>query len=399
MGHFASGYIGDLVREQDRILNEAIRNLDEEMLLRPVDNVVDELVDTYRLEVPILQPDRAEIVDRGEVRGTPGSVRVIFAVPFDGQEGLFNLRPSQHRLASFSAVVRERDLLFTVTLANASKDRIESALAEQLSMYEVELTQLRKDVEPFNEQLHSRIADLVASRREQLLQARDVLSSLRFPVRKRADAVIPVPVKRRLQVGSRGAPHSPGFAPEPEVSARDYEDILASTRSMGLVMERAPGTFSGLKEEGIRDFFLALLNFGFRGDAMGEVFNGEGKTDILIRVEEQNVFIAECKVWGGEARFKDKAIDQLLRYIGWRDTKTAILLFVHQRSVSGVVAKADAVVRAHECFVWVAPGSVGDLERRYVMHWPGDEQRELVLALQVFAVPRSPSRRTRSETP
>jgi hypothetical protein len=177
------------------------------------------------------------------------------------------------------------------------------------------------------------------------------------------------------------------------VSLTDYEEILASTRSMGLVMERAPGTFSGLAEEGIRDFFLALLNFGFRGDAMAEVFNGEGKTDILIRKQERNVFIAECKVWEGEKKFA--AVEQLLRYVGWRDTKCAILLFVHERDITAIAEKADAVVRAHDCFKRELPDAVGELERKYVLHWPGDERRELILALQVFAVPSTAATRTK----
>lgn len=156
-----------------------------------------------------------------------------------------------------------------------------------------------------------------------------------------------------------------------------------------------PGTFSDLLEEGIRDFFLALLNFGYRGDAMGEVFNGEGRTDILIRAQERNVFIAECKVWSGAKEFAAEAVDQLLGYLGWRDTKCAILLFVHERNVTAVLNEADQVIRSHPCFVRDLPGAVGDLEHRYAMHWPGDEQRELLLTLQVFAVPKVASPRAR----
>jgi hypothetical protein len=264
-------------------------------------------------------------------------------------------------------------------------------------MYEVALDQLRHDLRHFNDQLPRKADELVRGRREQLLRTKGVLASLEVPVRKREDAVIPVAVTRRVHIAQPAHAPAEAFAPEWEISLADYQEILASTRSMGLVMERAPGTFSGLAEEGIRDFFLALLNFGFRGEAMAEVFNGEGKTDILIRKQERNVFIAECKVWEGEKKFT--AVDQLLRYMGWRDTKCAILLFVHQRGITDIVEKADAVVRAHECFKRDLPGAVGELERRYVLHWPGDERRELMLTLQAFAVPSAPATRTRRRTP
>ena len=43
-------------------------------------------------------------------------------------------------------------------------------------------------------------------------------------------------------------------------------------------------------------FCSSCLNAQFEGKAAGEVFNGQGKTDILIREGGRNAFIAECKV-------------------------------------------------------------------------------------------------------
>lgn len=41
------------------------------------------------------------------------------------------------------------------------------------------------------------------------------------------------------------------------------------------------------------------------------------QTDILIRVEDKNIFIAECKFWAG-AKLLCDTIDQLLGYLSWR---------------------------------------------------------------------------------
>lgn len=385
MSHFAGPFVHSRTQEQSQLLDRAVRGMGEDMLLTPADDIVDDLVETYRLDGPSLRTDEKVVVERGEA--APGVARVVFAIPFDGQEGLFELKPSSILMTTFPGAVRGGELRLTIEQANATKESIEAELAKWIGRYEVALDQLRSDLRGYNDALRGRVSELVAQRREQILRTNDVLASLEVPVRKREDAVIPVPVTRRVQVTRPATSGGESFAPEPEVSARDYEEILASTRSMGLVMERAPGTFSGLAEEGIRDFFLALLNFGFRWDAMGEVFNGEGKTDILIRVNGRNVFIAECKVWGGESKFKAEALDQLLGYTGWRDTKCAILLFVHERSVTDILDKADAAIRGHECFKREQSGAMGELERRYVLHWPGDERRELQLTLQVFAVP------------
>jgi hypothetical protein len=394
MSHFYGTSVFNVLREHEARFRKRVPAMGEEILSVPTDDLVADLVDTFGLRVPTIYADRAEVIERGE-GGSPGSIRVVIAVPFDGQPGLFEPQPSSHQLSQFDGAVKDGELRFTIAQQNASKESIRTTLDRQVVLYEKELGQLRQDLRPFNERLPGEARELVEARKSQLLQARDVLASLEFPVRKREDAVIPVPVTRRIRVSQPAASPSPTFTPEPEVPAHDYEDILASTRSMGFVMERAPGTFSGLAEEGIRDFFLALLNVGFRGDAMGEVFNGEGKTDILIRVREKNVFIAECKVWYNPKRFKDEALDQLLRNVGWRDTKCAILLFVHDRDVSDVIDKVDGMIRAHGCFKRVEAGAVGELERRYVLHWPGDERRELHVAVQVFAVPTTKPTRTR----
>jgi hypothetical protein len=49
------------------------------------------------------------------------------------------------------------------------------------------------------------------------------------------------------------------------------------------------------------------LNGQYQGQATGETFNHVGKTDILIRHENKNVFVAECKFWGGYEGLKKTA--------------------------------------------------------------------------------------------
>ena len=78
-------------------------------------------------------------------------------------------------------------------------------------------------------------------------------------------------------------------------------------------MERSPSAFNNMGEEDLRQHFLVQLNGRFEGAATGEIFNYQGKTDILIRSGDRNIFIAECKFWHGEKAFKD-TVDQLLSY-------------------------------------------------------------------------------------
>ena len=99
-----------------------------------------------------------------------------------------------------------------------------------------------------------------------------------------------------------------------------YEQALKIIQDMALVMERSPEAFKSMGEEALRQHFLVQLNGQFEGKATAETFNMEGKTDILLREGDRNVFIAECKFWKGPKAFGE-AIDQLLGYATWRDGK------------------------------------------------------------------------------
>jgi len=104
------------------------------------------------------------------------------------------------------------------------------------------------------------------------------------------------------------------------LALEEYEDILAIIRNMVRVMERSPKAFEKMGEEYLRTHFLVQLNAQYEGRTTGETFNFQGKTDILIRDEGRNVFIAECKFWAGEKQFSE-TIDQLLSYLSCETQK------------------------------------------------------------------------------
>ena len=107
------------------------------------------------------------------------------------------------------------------------------------------------------------------------------------------------------------------------MSDAQFEDVLRMLRSMGRSMERTPSAFAQLDEEAFSSVFLATLNAQYEGRATGETFNVEGKTDILIRYEDRNLFIGECKIWDGPLTLSN-AVDQALSYLSWRDSRAAI---------------------------------------------------------------------------
>src|SRR5882762_11631396 len=150
-------------------------------------------------------------------------------------------------------------------------------------------------------------------------------------------------------------------------------------------MERSPKAFHDIDEETLRTFFLVPLNSHYEGQATGETFNYQGKTDILIRSGDRNIFIAECKFWGGPAKLIE-TIDQLLGYLSWRDSKAAILLFNRNKDFSKVLSTISEVVRAHRNFQ-KDEGNRGETAFRYAFRHKDDAAKLLHLSVIVFDIP------------
>lgn len=98
-----------------------------------------------------------------------------------------------------------------------------------------------------------------------------------------------------------------------------------------------------MQEEDLRNTLLAALNGIYKGDATGETFRNNGKTDICIERDNRAAFVAECKMWNGPSAIK-KAIDQLDGYLTWRDCKTALIFFVRRKDFISIVDAAHNAI-------------------------------------------------------
>lgn len=164
-----------------------------------------------------------------------------------------------------------------------------------------------------------------------------------------------------------------------------YEHICHVTRSMGHSMERTPEGYAGWDEERLRDALLVMLNSHYEGQATGETFNRSGKTDILVRVEDRNVFIGECKWWSGASGFTE-ALDQLFGYTTWRDTKLALVMFVRAKGLTSIIERGRATLAEHAQFLaW--ENAHDETELRARMSWPGDPDRHATLTVLFFHLP------------
>ena len=200
------------------------------------------------------------------------------------------------------------------------------------------------DLAKFQATAEQAIRSNFGGRKERILATARSRTALGIPVRTSTTPRPPVQARRK-QVTLQTRRAQSEFVPEPVLDEAIYQDVLDAVRAWATSLERTPKTAAKLDEEELRDLLLGNLNTYWEGGAGGELFNGSGKTDILIRHGDRNVFIAECKIWHGPKGVAD-ALAQLLSYLVWRDSKAALVMFIKTADTAATIQKLHAAVEA-----------------------------------------------------
>lgn len=377
--------------DENRLLNTAPEDLKRYLVERHSIKPITLLRDQWYAQVEdgpvdVRHDPMRWIDDRSRPAMVPGE-RTEVRVPFDGESDLFYTRPNQFTMNPPRAVIEGDELVLRYqSPADAPLD-IRPQIDRTLADIEQYLGWQKRPIDVHNANLPDAAEQAIEKRRTRLLAQSRRAASLGIPIKRRdgAPATYAVPTVRKKAVPSLPPASAAQFLPEPVWAMEQYEQALKIMQDMTLVMERSPDAFKTMDEEALRQHFLVQLNGQFEGKATGETFNMSGKTDILLREGERNVFIAECKFWKGPKGFSE-AVDQLLGYATWRDSKTVILVFNRGTETSTVLAGIDATTKGHANFKralkW--PHESGF---RYVLHVNGDRNRELIVTALVFHVP------------
>ena len=310
-------------------------------------------------------------------------------IPFTGDPEVFLRRPGQSDLNHPEAYLHKAAGTLTIEYIQPAgnmpeAEKIRDDFLAQVGQMEKWLGWSRQAIDRHNSQMADTAP--VERRRAELLAERKLQEAIGIPLGRRVDADrYRLPLERKT-VRVRTQPMK-SFEPEPALDDSDYEAAMAVLESARNALERTPELAVTFNEERIRDLLLIFLNATFQGAAAGEVFNKEGKTDILIRERDRNVFIAECKIWSGSKTI-EAALGQLLdRYATWRDARVSILLFVRGGNLTAITEKAVQVIAAHgRCIRTVRNGDAGE-RSDFVFHATDDPAREIKLAFLPFFLP------------
>ncbi len=389
--------------QNSRIRKEIAEMSPNTILSTPIDDICDELKERFWITVPTLDKDGSHVtqketeIDVSHERGrhfmTPGphvrkGTEVTLTIPFLGEADAFKIRPSSYSSMPPMGEIRGQILILKVIGEKLDAQTVKAALDLSLGKIEGSLSNLRSDCVPYNDGIIATARPQLEARKAKLLSDQNLVAELGFPLRPRTNqpsTYTPPSLRRILRPSLSSKTNALTFRPEPALLNDDYEHILKVLDGMAMVMERSPSAFKDIDEEALRTHFLVQLNGHYEGQATGETFNFEGKTDILVRVDGRNVFIGECKYWSGPKKLLE-TVDQILGYSSWRDTKVAMIIFNRNKNFTAVIESIRSTIPEHPNFKRFLKID-GESRSRFVLAHKDDPSREMIVTVIAFDVP------------
>ena len=306
-------------------------------------------------------------------------------IPLSGDKEVLRYLPSQCLLSGSGHFCFDHNEIYVdIPDVNGNGENV----AREIKTYKDDLIKmigfLKTDIERINKSICLYISQVFKARKEKVLKEQKIIADLGIPIKSKISTskTYSVPtvtrrIKEPLAIDSQIAKPL-----VPTMAETVYQEILKVINTTGKSIERCPKTIENQDEETIREHFLTQLSSSFTSfSSTGESFNHVGKTDIMVKHGNDILFIAECKVWKG-AKKLNEAIDQLLSYLTWRDSKTALLIFNKGTAIQTIIQSIQESIPNHSNFV----KQIGQRDKGwfdYSFHLT-DSSDEIKMAVMVF---------------
>lgn len=417
---FAEDSLDQFLRQNTAAAAQAVESISEqEFGQTETEKIVEHILSRFEVSPLVLLEDQ-KVMDHEEVQvdvtGDPlrhfrdergphyvRGVRITVSIPYTGDMRLwqyrtnpFNWNPPRAHIRSLGRDSEGGHLDIVLDLPVGQADNVSNInqrIGETLNGVTWFLQQSWGQVQGYNQNLRTQVCQIVENRRTRLGKRFELAKALNIPLRQNLGApdVTQLTMKKRIV---KSLPTKPNAPTESAINDHDYENILRIIRHEGRTFETTPDTYAIHDEEGLRNIILAHLNGHYEGDATGETFRRAGKTDIRIEDRSRAAFVAECKVWRGPNEITE-AVDQLLRYLTWRDCKAALVIFNQKvAEFAGIQTKLPDVLSGHaQSLSKISVAEVG--EWRFKLRSTDDPDRIVTVHVFLFNlyVARSPRRR------
>lgn len=388
-----------------KAIDKEIDNCKDDYILNVcAEDYITYLVDKYTLEpleilreteeigTPVeIKQDLSEYQNRG-VFSRYGCYRDGYKIEisylFNGSGILFKVRPNPFTMTAYDIYVDESNEKVSFFIQIFSQN-VEEFNREKSSAYSSAFTNIQNInncVNSYNSNLHNIIKKKFEDVKQKRLNKTNFFRAIKVKKTSNTPSTYGVPIVHKRSFEKPSIGRKKEYFPDPTLDMSTYESIVTEINQLGRSMERKPSLYLGKDEEGIRDVFVTMLETKFDGvTATGETFNYSGKTDILLKNadDNSNLFIAECKFWHGPEHFK-KAISQLFdRYLTWRDSKVALMVFVKGSNFTSVLDKIRESVIQHEYYVKERMKR-DEASANYIFRLPKDAEKEVFLEIMAF---------------
>lgn len=314
---------------------------------------------------------------------------ITFHIPYSGKdtEQLMRCQPNPYLMWSLDVFTEDRCICFELlNLDESNTNYIKSKSDGIIENLKTQLDHQEKQINNYNNSLKSKIKQIFTKRQSVVFQRKKSLSTLGYKVKGQAGNSktfsIPLPKKR-----NKISPtiQSESASAEPTLDVSDYNEILTIINDAGKMIEKYPNSYKNNDEEQLRDALLVTLQPYLDASVTGETFNKNGKTDILLTYKNNNIFVAECKIWHGKKEYLE-GIGQLLSYLTWRDSKTSLIIFIKNKEITPVASIIESETDSHSNFVSF-DGKNSESWLNFTFHLNGDKNRNLKLAVLFFHLP------------
>ena len=271
-------------------------------------------------------------------------------LPFSCDNHLFKIKPS-----SFTSIIPKakisNELIFEFQFIGEvdKPEDFKKRINSEIDLTKKYASWLNQDINSFNTGIDSIINSDLKLRRKKLSKDEEFLDELDLPKKETEINIGFVRPEKKLKlkiieekIEKKEIKHI--------LEEETYNEIIRYIDSLGVNLERSSQRVRDLDEESLRDTFLMALNSVYKGMVSGEAFNKSGKTDICIKHEDKNIFIAECKIWRGDEYFKE-GLYQLFSYLTWRDSKTSYIIFSRNQDINSVIEKAKKLLTEQQNYV------------------------------------------------
>jgi len=381
--------------EIDQESDDYIVNVDEERFL-------EYLVGKYSINTPYLdfnniKANTGKTIILGENFPYPMALNVqrgkkyerptiIYYVPCTGDTNLLRYQTNTIYSPCPTVFIDDGCLCFDFVNFHNDLERIKNHAPRVINDIKTIHSNLIKEIENFNYNLRHNIRNKIQARKSTI---ESIIQILGVPIKKRSnlsDSYIIPDAQSKVNISLKPQISSENSGIEYTLEDAIYTDILQVIHDYGKGFEQYPSISKDKEEEEIRDHFLFVLQPRYNWAATGEAFNKLGKTDILIKYEKAIVFIAECKFWHGQKAYLTTISQLFDRYLTWRNSKAAVVIFVENKDFSSVVNEVKTMTSNHPNFVRF----VDEKEEtwiNYIFHINENPSREVKLAVLLFHIP------------